>query len=135
MMREKCKGVFCAFLVSSILLCNQVNTYAEKYEYDDLDRVTKVTYDDGSYVEYHYDANGNIKKVYVDAPEATEEKKTTEQETTQEETTEQKATEEETTEKETTSSKSDGDSILDKIKDVGKSIGNAIKNGVNDLID
>ncbi len=29
------------------------------YEYDALGRVTKVTYDDGSYVEYHYDAAGN----------------------------------------------------------------------------
>jgi YD repeat-containing protein len=29
------------------------------YEYDALGRVTKVTYDDGSYVVYQYDAAGN----------------------------------------------------------------------------
>ena len=29
--------------------------WAESYEYDELNRVTKVMYDDGSYVEYRYD--------------------------------------------------------------------------------
>lgn len=29
------------------------------YEYDALGRVTKMTYDDGSYVQYQYDAAGN----------------------------------------------------------------------------
>lgn len=34
----------------------------ETYTYDNLNRVTKVVYDDGSYLTYEYDANGNIKK-------------------------------------------------------------------------
>ncbi len=38
---------------------------AEEYEYDALNRVTKVTYEDGSYVEYAYDNNGNILNVNV----------------------------------------------------------------------
>ena len=37
-----------------------VETKAETYEYDDLNRVTKVIYDDQSFTIYEYDANGNI---------------------------------------------------------------------------
>jgi YD repeat-containing protein len=33
--------------------------WAITYEYDELGRVTKVTYDDGKYVQYQYDAAGN----------------------------------------------------------------------------
>ena len=36
-----------------------------KYEYDKLNRVIKVTYDEKNYIEYDYDANGNINKVTV----------------------------------------------------------------------
>lgn len=34
-----------------------------KYEYDLLNRLTKVIYDDDNYIEYKYDANGNIVKI------------------------------------------------------------------------
>lgn len=37
-----------------------VETKAETYEYDNLNRVTKVIYDDQSFTIYEYDANGNI---------------------------------------------------------------------------
>ncbi len=36
-----------------------------KYEYDSLNRVTKAVYDEENYVEYVYDANGNIMKVTI----------------------------------------------------------------------
>lgn len=36
-----------------------------KYEYDKLNRVVKVIYDEKNYIEYDYDANGNIKNVTV----------------------------------------------------------------------
>lgn len=34
-----------------------------RYQYDNLGRLIKVTYEDESYVEYEYDANGNITNV------------------------------------------------------------------------
>lgn len=37
-----------------------IMTDAATYEYDDLGRVTKAVYEDGSSVTYIYDANGNI---------------------------------------------------------------------------
>lgn len=37
--------------------------WAAEYEYDNLGRVTKVTYEDNSSVTYEYDANGNIVSV------------------------------------------------------------------------
>ena len=43
-----------------ILIMTPGKVLAEEYEYDDLNRLIKVTYDDGSYVEYVYDSNGNI---------------------------------------------------------------------------
>lgn len=36
-----------------------------KYEYDSLNRVTKAVYDEENYVEYVYDANGNITNVTI----------------------------------------------------------------------
>ena len=35
-----------------ILIMTPGKVLAEEYEYDDLNRLIKVTYDDGSYVEY-----------------------------------------------------------------------------------
>lgn len=52
-------------LMGTVLLGNTLCVQAEEYEYDVLNRVTKVTYEDGSYVEYEYDSNGNILSVNV----------------------------------------------------------------------
>lgn len=46
-------------LVGAIGALASVSAWAMSYEYDALGRVTKVTYDDGSYVVYQYDAAGN----------------------------------------------------------------------------
>ncbi|MDO4711832.1 MAG: RHS repeat domain-containing protein [Peptostreptococcaceae bacterium] len=49
------------YLIVSIVLWN--GTYvssAEEYQYDEHDRLVKVIYDDGSYIEYVYDMTGNI---------------------------------------------------------------------------
>lgn len=45
------------------ILGSAVPVQAEQYVYDDLNRVKTVTYDDGSFVTYTYDANGNIEDI------------------------------------------------------------------------
>lgn len=63
-------------LIPIILIGIAWNVQAEEYEYDDLNRVTKVTYENGSYVEYEYDGNGNILSVQVhDGASGTEQDK------------------------------------------------------------
>lgn len=48
-------------LGASLYLFSQTGmVYAATYEYDDLGRVTKAVYEDGSSVTYVYDANGNM---------------------------------------------------------------------------
>ena len=53
------KGLSC-LIILSLFWCREISVRAEKYEYDELNRIKKVIYDDGSYVEYTYDKNGNI---------------------------------------------------------------------------
>lgn len=48
------------FITSNIIMCHAAQ---KEYEYDDSGRVTKVTYEDGSYETYEYDKNGNIIQV------------------------------------------------------------------------
>lgn len=50
---------------------------AEKYEYDELNRVIKVTYDDGSYITYEYDRNGNVTSVKVHEAETSKKEEET----------------------------------------------------------
>lgn len=51
---------FALSILSLFVVFMSVDTYAEAYEYDELNRVIKVIYDDQSYITYEYDANGNI---------------------------------------------------------------------------
>ena len=48
-------------LLFLFIVMMRMQVQADTYEYDDLNRVTKVIYDDQSYTVYEYDANGNIK--------------------------------------------------------------------------
>ena len=52
-------------MVGILLMANIMEIHAEEYEYDMLNRVKKVIYEDGSYVEYEYDKNGNIVDIKV----------------------------------------------------------------------
>jgi YD repeat-containing protein len=47
------------FVVVAFTTLAASTAWATTYEYDALGRITKVTYDDGSYVQYQYDAAGN----------------------------------------------------------------------------
>ena len=53
-------ALFILFQLLFIFVVNPVSVDAETYEYDDLNRLTKIIYDDGSVVTYSYDKNGNI---------------------------------------------------------------------------
>ncbi len=46
-------------LGAALLLFSASSATAETYSYDDAGRLTKVVYDDGSFIRYQYDANGN----------------------------------------------------------------------------
>lgn len=59
--RRKAAGILALAMLYSISIVMGVD--AEKYEYDKLNRLTKVTYDTGEIVTYKYDANGNVKSV------------------------------------------------------------------------
>lgn len=58
------KRILCLMMIIAVLVC-QIPVYAKSYEYDDMNRVTKVTYDDGSYAIYEYDKNGNITNIKI----------------------------------------------------------------------
>lgn len=53
-------GVYLTFLTQTF------SVSAATYEYDDLDRVTEVIYEDGTSVTYFYDANGNLVETRVE---------------------------------------------------------------------
>lgn len=62
---KRFKGLGCLSLLCLGLFLGSSKVQAEQYEYDSFDRVTKVIYEDGSYVSYEYDNNGNITKTEV----------------------------------------------------------------------
>ena len=66
------------YILTFILIMGTLCTAnAEEYEYDDLDRVVKVIYEDGSYIEYEYDNNGNITNIVTHIKETTKDNKET----------------------------------------------------------
>lgn len=58
-------GLALGLSLYSVYELSVIRVYAEEYVYDDLNRLVKVIYDDGSYVEYTYDSNGNIVQTIV----------------------------------------------------------------------
>ena len=58
------------FMLIVIVMLSSARVNAEEYFYDNLDRLVKVVYEDGSVVEYFYDANGNLLEVKVHKSEA-----------------------------------------------------------------
>ena len=59
------KKIFLTAICMAVIFGVKGKVIAEEYEYDELNRVTKVTYEDGTYVEYYYDSNGNLIKTQV----------------------------------------------------------------------
>jgi YD repeat-containing protein len=62
------KQLLTIVLTALLALCVVTTTSAITYEYDDQNRLTKVTYDDGKQIIYTYDAVGNrtAKRVVID---------------------------------------------------------------------
>ncbi len=70
--QERTKNVFIVCCVAMAMLTasmqgTEMIVCAEEYEYDDLNRIIRVTYEDGGTVEYVYDSNGNIIETIVGA--------------------------------------------------------------------
>ena len=59
----KRKYLLIIFAVFVIMMFCVIEAAGEQYSYDDMGRVTKVTYENGDMVEYEYDSNGNIKSI------------------------------------------------------------------------
>ncbi|MER1998696.1 MAG: RHS repeat domain-containing protein, partial [Lysinibacillus sp.] len=52
-------AVVCMLLIGFVFSSSPI-AQAASYKYDDRDRLVEVTYDDGKYIKYTYDAAGNI---------------------------------------------------------------------------
>ena len=59
--RGKAAGITMLAVLCSLNIV--IGVKAETYEYDNLKRLKKMTYDTGEIVIYEYDANGNMKSV------------------------------------------------------------------------
>jgi YD repeat-containing protein len=65
----KCWVGAAVLLLSGLMFLSASPVWAATYEYDDLNRLTKIIYESGDYIEYEYDAAGNI--VGVSSPDMT----------------------------------------------------------------
>lgn len=93
-------------LIGVLFLTFSIRVYAEQYEYDALDRIIKVVYEDGSYVTYEYDANGNITKTEVYKTSEEESEEDSSEENSEEDTSEENS-EEDTSEEDSEEDSSD----------------------------
>ncbi|GAA0394156.1 Ig-like domain-containing protein [Paenibacillus motobuensis] len=59
-MNKLFNGRIFLIIVILMLFSSSVPTYAAFYQYDDANRLTMVTYDNGVQVQYSYDKNGNM---------------------------------------------------------------------------
>ena len=55
-------------LAAALTLYPTVTLMADSFEYDELGRLTKATYDNGTEITYTYDPAGNRKTMYVEVP-------------------------------------------------------------------
>lgn len=62
-MKKQHQSTILIIVLAVSLFAPPVRIAAEQYTYDSMGRVQKVIYEDGSYEEYQYDSNGNIKSV------------------------------------------------------------------------
>ena len=54
--------------MAGLVTGNSIDAATSQYEYDDVGRMTKVTFDDGTSVAYKYDAAGNLLNVSSGEP-------------------------------------------------------------------
>ena len=61
----KQKIITTTILTLLLLVLTSATTKAKEYEYDDLNRLVEVRYDNGDIINYTYDLSGNIENVTV----------------------------------------------------------------------
>lgn len=66
---KKLKILLGAVLFIAITTSTSLSVYADTYEYDELNRLIKVTYDSGEIIQYTYDSGGNILKITTNSSE------------------------------------------------------------------
>lgn len=62
-MKKQYQSTILIIILAVSLFAPPVRVAAEQYTYDSMGRVQRVVYEDGTYEEYQYDSNGNIKSV------------------------------------------------------------------------
>ncbi len=85
--KHKTRTIISVTAAVMLLLPKGYLVKGETYEYDALNRIQKVYYDDGSVAEYFYDASGNIQNVRTETTQSQPEESTKTEETTKEEET------------------------------------------------
>lgn len=80
--KHKTRRIITITTAVMLLLPKGYLVYGETYEYDPLNRIQKVYYDDGSVASYSYDANGNIQNVRIETVQSQQKESTETEETT-----------------------------------------------------